>query len=61
MVDLVKVIEKSSHLNLLFVEDNIDSRESIFEILEEFFGEVFVGVDGKDGLEKLSKIVLILL
>jgi len=37
---------------LLYVEDNESVRESTLLILEEFFSNIIVAIDGKDGLEK---------
>jgi len=47
--DITAVTKK---MKLLYVEDNKDARESSILILEEFFDEIVVGVDGLDGLEK---------
>ncbi len=55
MANLVEVMKKSLPLKLLFVEDNEGSRESILEIFEDIFGEVIIGVDGQDGLEKFKQ------
>jgi PAS domain S-box-containing protein len=45
----------SRELKLLYVEDNPDSREMTSLILEDFFDEIVVAVDGQEGLEKFRK------
>ncbi len=50
--EIESVIEFFSDTKLLYVEDNKEAREATFGILEEFFGDIFVAVDGKDGYEK---------
>ena len=55
MLDLEKVLECSKDLKLLYVEDNQDSREVTAMMLEDFFKEVILAVDGEDGLEKFVK------
>jgi len=39
-------------LKLLYVEDNQESRESSILILEEFFDNIIIAVDGADGYDK---------
>jgi PAS domain S-box-containing protein len=55
MVDLDKVIQYSQDLNLLYVEDNDDAREMTAMILEEFFDNITLAVDGQDGFEKFKQ------
>lgn len=50
--EIESVIEFFSDTKLLYVEDNKEAREATFGILEEFFGDIFVAVDGKEGYEK---------
>ena len=52
MKKLDEVIEYSNKLTILYVEDDQASRDMITMILEEFFKEVIVGVDGEDGYNK---------
>ncbi len=52
MKDIDDIIKCSSDLVLLYVEDDLLARESIKMILEEFFKNIIVAVDGMDGLEK---------
>ena len=41
-------------LNLLFVEDNPQARESMSIILKAFFGNIITAVDGEDGFDKFK-------
>jgi PAS domain S-box-containing protein len=52
MIDIDEVIEYSQNLTLLYVEDNQDAREMTSMILEDFFDNIIVAVDGQDGYEK---------
>ena len=51
---LEEVIKYSKKLKLLYVEDNIEARESTAIIFDEFFGEIVIAVNGEDGYEKFS-------
>ena len=55
MIDLDDTIDYAKNLTLLYVEDNQDAREMTTLILEEFFDNIIVAVDGEDGLEKFHK------
>ena len=44
----------SQGLQVLYVEDNEDVREATYELLEDVFGNVDMGIDGLDGLEKFK-------
>jgi len=57
-----KVIKHTSSMNLLFIEDDEESVNSTLLILEEFFDNIIVAVDGEDGYEKFknNKIDLII-
>lgn len=55
MIDIDEVVKYSRHLKLLYVEDNMDSREMTSMILEDFFDDILVAVDGQDGLEKFRE------
>ena len=52
MIDIDDVIEYSQNLTLLYVEDNQDAREMTTMILEDFFDNIIVAVDGEDGYNK---------
>jgi len=54
MTDIEKIIKYSKKMQLLYVEDNKETRESTLLILEEFFENIIVGINGKDGLEKFK-------
>jgi len=62
MPNLKTIINQTQKLSLLYVEDNEDARESTLGILNEFFTNIIVAVDGEDGLEKFrtNKIDLII-
>ncbi len=49
-----ETIEYASKLKILYVEDHKETREAMLMILEDTFGEVIVGTDGKDGLQKFK-------
>ena len=51
---LESIIQHSHNLKLLYVEDNEDARVSTLAILEEFFDDIIVSVDGLDGLQKFK-------
>ncbi len=42
-------------IKLLYIEDDIDARKATLRILERFFDDITIGVDGKDGLDKVLK------
>lgn len=52
MVDLKLVHEYTKDLHVLYVEDNETLRESTLKVLNNFFKEVDVAVDGRDGVDK---------
>ena len=51
MVDLKLVHEYTKNLHILYVEDNLELRESTLKVLNNFFKEVDVAVDGQEGLD----------
>ena len=56
-MDIQKVNKLKSYtkkLTLLYVEDNEETRVSTMLMLERFFDEIIVAVDGKDGFEKFN-------
>ena len=55
MNSIEHVMEQSQHLKLLYVEDDPVVVESTLMILEEFFTNIIVAVDGVDGLEKFEE------
>jgi len=54
MIKVDELIKYSKELKLLYVEDNKDTRESTLLILENFFSDITIAVDGVDGLEKFK-------
>ncbi len=46
--------EHCSNMILLYVEDNKMARDSMLMVLEEFFIDIVVAIDGKDGLNKFK-------
>ena len=55
MIDVDNLIKYSQDLTLLYVEDNEDAREMTTMILEDFFDNIIVAVDGEDGLKKFEE------
>lgn len=62
MDNIKSLIKYSKKIRLLYVEDNQKARESTQIILEEFFDNITLAVDGEDGLKqfKNNKIDLII-
>jgi PAS domain S-box-containing protein len=54
MNNVNEMIEYTKCLKLLYVEDNIDAREATVLILNEFFDDIIIAVDGLDGIEKFT-------
>ena len=55
MINEDNIIEHSKPLKLLYVEDNQDTRESTMLLLEEFFDDITIAIDGEDGLNKFKE------
>ena len=55
MVDIDKLINHSHKLKVLYVEDNVDAREMTIMILEDFFNDIVVAVDGEDEYTKFQQ------
>ncbi len=55
MPNIDEVISYSSKLNLLYVEDHKDARDSSLNIFEEFFDNIIVAVDGEEGITKFEQ------
>jgi len=55
MIDTEEIMEYAKNLTLLYVEDNQDAREMTTLILESFFDNMLVAVDGADGLQKFKE------
>ncbi len=52
MDKLEELISYTKSLKLLYVEDEEDVRRSTLSILQDFFDDIIVAHDGKDGLDK---------
>ena len=55
MDNIEEIIKYSQQLNLLYVEDNQEARESTIFVLEEFFDNIIVAINGQDGLNKFKE------
>lgn len=44
-----------SKLNILYVEDDAETRFYTLEMFENFFSNITIGIDGQDGLDKFKK------
>ena len=55
IIDLKELASLCKNLKLLYVEDDALARESTYKLLENFFQEIIVAVDGEDGFEKFQK------
>ena len=52
MINIKELLQYSSNLNVLYVEDDITFAQDTCEILENFFDCVDLAVNGEDGLKK---------
>jgi len=50
--DAKKLIEITKNLNILYVEDDIEVRDSILSLINNFFLNITIASDGKEGYEK---------
>ena len=53
--NLNEIITYTQNIKLLYVEDSLQARESTLMILEEFFDQIIVAVDGEDGFNKFKE------
>ena len=53
-MQLIEIEEETLKLSLLYVEDNLEARSSTLLILNQFFQDIDVAVDGQDGFEKFQ-------
>lgn len=51
---LTLIKEYGAKLNILYVEDNEEARSATLDVLEEFFQNIEVAVDGEEGLLKFE-------
>ena len=54
MIDSKELIQYTKHLSILLVEDDVELRTNMAEILKNFFVDVVVAEDGKEALELYS-------
>lgn len=55
MDNIEDIIKYTKHIKLLYVEDNEEARVSTLMILEEFFDNIMVGINGEDGFKKFQE------
>ncbi len=53
-IDLKELSLMCQSLSLLYVEDNADARKSTLSLLNNFFEDITIAVDGQDALDKFS-------
>lgn len=53
--NLQNIIKSTKNLRLLYIEDNEDVREQTLKMLQIFFDDITVAVDGQQGLEEFQK------
>ncbi len=52
MNKIENILKYSKNLTILYVEDNLEARESTAMVLEEFFDNIIIAINGEDGYEK---------
>jgi len=52
---LMELISYTKNLKVLYVEDNVDTRESTLLMLENFFPDITVAINGQDGLDRFNE------
>lgn len=55
MINLKEIIKYLENMKLLYIEDDKYSREATLPILEDFFKEIVIAVNGEDGLNKFNE------
>ncbi|MEA3498348.1 MAG: response regulator [Campylobacterota bacterium] len=55
MKNIEEIISYTQKLKLLYVEDNDEARESTTIILEEFFDNITIAINGQDGFNKFKQ------
>ena len=56
MIEKIKELaDFSKTIKVLYVEDNVDARESTLNMLENLFNDITIAIDGQDGLDKFSE------
>jgi len=54
-MNIKELVKFSKTLKVLYVEDNLEARESIILMLNNFFDDITIAVDGDDGYEEYIK------
>lgn len=52
MKNLSKILKHTKAMTLLYVEDNSEVRDNTLLVFEDLFGDIILGVDGEDGIQK---------
>ena len=52
---MIELAQIAKELKILYVEDNEEARRSTLYLLEEFFDDIVVAIDGQDGLDKFNQ------
>lgn len=55
MQNLREIISFSKDLNVLFIEDNLDVREQLTKLLENFFSNISICFNGLEAIENYKK------
>ncbi len=53
-IDVSELIKFTKTLKILYVEDNLEARETTACLLENFFDDIVIAVNGLDGLNKFN-------
>lgn len=53
--ELTQLIDYLKTLKILYVEDSLEAREQALKLLENFFSNITIAVDGQDGLDKFKQ------
>ncbi len=55
MNDITEIAKKMQNVSVLYVEDDTDIRQNVYDLLSNLFAEVTSAVDGMEGLVKYKK------
>ena len=53
--NFLEIIAITNTLNILYVEDDESARQQTIKMLKNYFTNIDVAIDGKDGLENFDK------
>lgn len=54
IIDLNNLLKETSKLKVLYVEDNEETRKFTLKMLQNFFSDIVISVNGLDGFEKFQ-------